>query len=106
VTQFKENNVKRINSVWTIGTYGGRDSLCVNLDFGGTRFHRHDFGGILPRAIRIGIFIEQIEKESGIRDYEEAYCNAVLSDKNQCKVGETISAALLRIKRQRLRVVR
>lgn len=72
--------MKHIDSVWTIGTYGrGRDSVCVSLDFGGKRFHRHDFGGILPRAVRIGIFIEQIEKESGCREHDERFVNAVLS---------------------------
>ena len=49
---------------WGIGTYCGADSVCVNYERAdGKRFHRHDYGGILPRFIRLGMAIRSIEKE-------------------------------------------
>ena len=90
--------MKYIEAEWGIGTYGGgKDSLCVTLDFGGRRFHRHDFGGVLPRAVRIGRFIEQLEVESGCRNHQQEYISAVESAKMLCREGETIDEAMVRL---------
>lgn len=61
--------LKGIQEEWSIGTYYGDNSVCVNLKFNGKKFHRHDYGvSIIPRFIRVGWYIRQIEKESGIRE--------------------------------------
>ena len=52
---------------WSIGTYYGPDSLCVNFKFDGHKFHRHDSGGLESRHVRLGKMIESIEDESGVR---------------------------------------
>ena len=90
--------MKYLKAVWEIGTYSGsKDSLCVNLDFAGQRFHRHDFGGLLPRAVRIGRFIEQLEDESGCMNHQQEYISAVESAKMLCREGETIGEAMVRL---------
>ena len=90
--------MKYIEAEWSIGTYsGGKDSLCVNLDFGGQIFHRHDFGGLLPRAVRIGRFIEQLEDESGCRNHQQEFMSAFESAQMLVRDGETIGAAMVRL---------
>ena len=50
---------------WRIGEYcPNADSVCVNLDYEGRRYHRHDYGSIWPRWVRIGWFVRSIERES------------------------------------------
>ncbi len=50
--------------VWSIGNYGGRGTVCVSFVRNGKIVaHRHDYGGIMPRWIRIGRYIQSIEEE-------------------------------------------
>ena len=52
---------------WKIGGYCGPETLCINFEWDGRKFHRHDLGGVEPRHARIGRMIESIEDESGVR---------------------------------------
>jgi hypothetical protein len=57
---------------WSIGHYYGDSSLCVNLEFDGRRYHRHDHGvSLIPRFIRLGWAITSIERESGLLTYRD-----------------------------------
>ena len=49
---------------WKIGTYLGAGTICVNYTLHGKSFHRSDYGGILPRWLRIGLAIRSITKEA------------------------------------------
>jgi len=48
---------------WEIGTYLGAGTVCVNYSLNGKSYHRSDYGGILPRWLRIGLAIRSINKE-------------------------------------------
>ena len=55
---------------WEIGHYIGNNSICINLEFNGKKYHRHDYGvSLIPRFIRLGYLITKLEKESGILKY-------------------------------------
>lgn len=57
-------------AVWEIAHYCGSKSICVNLFYKGKNYHRHDYGGFLPRWIRIGWYVRSIQNESGMeQDY-------------------------------------
>lgn len=73
VEQSKEELNKEIlaelskHEKWSIGHYYSDDSICVNLEFDGKTFHRHDNGfGPIPRFIRLGWAIVSLERESGL----------------------------------------
>ena len=51
---------------WDIGTYCGEETVCVNLRYNGINYHRHDYGGFLPKKLRIGRYIRQVRKEAGV----------------------------------------
>ena len=90
--------MKYKEAVWSIGTYGdGAGSLCVNLDFDGRRFHRHDFGGVLPRFIRLGKFITELERESGCRESDKEYLEAFHAARASARSGESIGDAMFRM---------
>jgi len=97
--------------VWNIGTYSrGRNSVFVRLDFDGRTFYRHDCGGILPRWMRIGLFVEEIEEESGLRKYDDEWLAAFDLAKQIVRPGETVHSVMRRMdvesKRHGMKVVR
>ena len=66
------------NEKWSIGHYYADSSICVNLEFDGGKFHRHDHGhSLIPRFIRLGWAIASIERESGLLDYRDQIKAAV-----------------------------
>ena len=73
---------------WEIGTYCGKNSVCINMEYNGKAYHRHDYMGILPRWMRIGWYIRQIERESGCKKYSDKYVKqnleAALSGYDKC----------------------